>query len=741
MRGCPDVDRLKAYMPDQASTIIDHRGREVGKLFLTRSIIVSIDSLPEYVPNAFIAMEDKRFWEHNGIDWHRVFGAAYRNIKAFGVREGSSTITMQLARNIFPDRLPMHQRTMLRKFAEARVARAIERKYSKQEILSLYLNQIYFGNGAYGIEAAAQEYFGKHAKELALSQAAMLAALPRAPSRMNPRNDRELALQGRKTVLQRMVDQKLITREEADKADHAKLRLRHGNTRANQPAPYFVEAVRQVLEEQLGDVIYTEGLTIYTTLDIALQRTLEQELAAQLRAIESGAYGTFRHTTYAMERADTSDDDSATRYLQTAAVFMDTRTGDVRALVGGRSFDDSEYNRALYAQRQPGSAFKPFVYAAAFESGYSPTYRLIDQPLRMVLSRRNVWEPKNYDGSYSGAVSLRDALTHSKNVPTIRLANEIGISHVIDVARQMGLRGRIPAVPSVVLGTAEVTPLDLTATFAAFATLGERPTPRFVTKVVDGNGVELWSQPSEMPRQVLDPAVAFMTVSLMEDVVNRGTAASVRAVGYRQPAAGKTGTTNDAGDIWFIGFTPDLVGGIWIGFDRRKTILARATGGELAAPVWGRVMRRTGQRSGGWAPPPGVEMRMVDENGNAVSENCPAYGPMRREYFLLGSAPFATCYAPYDSTWYDSMYAYPDTLSESDESWWKRMRKRLFGDEARDTLPQEPVDTVRGLPAPVQPVEPDPPKPVPFDSIRPKPDTIPEPDTTTSEPDTLRVPR
>jgi len=750
IRGCPNVDTLKGYMPDEASTIVDYKGKEVGKLFLTRRFIVPLDTLPEYVPNAFIAMEDKRFWKHHGVDWQRVGGALVHNVKELGIEEGSSTITMQLARNVFPDQLPANKRTIWRKIAEMRVARAIEKKYSKKEILQLYLNQIYFGNGAYGIEAASQEYFGHPAAKLTLAEAATLAALPRAPSRLNPRSNRELAYEGRKLVLQRMQEQGLISGDEVEKATESKLKLRHGSQKGNTIAPYFVEAVRNLLEDELGDAIYAKGYTIYTTLDRGLQVSLEQELARQLKTIESGAFGSFRHPSYASVIADTSaDSDSGTKYLQGAGIFLDPRTGDVRALVGGRDFQDSEFNRALYARRQPGSAFKPFVYAAAFADGYAPTYRLADQPFRMVLSRRQVWEPKNYDGTYSGTTTIRDALSHSRNVPTIRLAMEIGVDRVINMAHQMGLTARIPAVPSVVLGTAEVTPMDLITTYAAFATLGTRPTaPRFVTKVVDRDGNVVWSQEPDT-REVIDPAVAFETVSVLEDVIDRGTATSVRANGYRDPAAGKTGTTNDAADTWFVGLTPELVGTVWIGFDKRQTIVPRATGGDLAAPVWARVMVHNGIRSSGWSPPAGIEVRLVDDNGNVVGENCPVTGATRREYFIQGTAPTDSCYPSYDPYAMADTFGYPvDTLPAVDEDagWWARMRQRIFGSK-QTQQPVAPLDSpaLRGTPVttPTQNPTPNPnpatlppppaspkPRPVPYDSVvKPKPDTTTRPDS------------
>lgn len=752
LAGCPDVDQLNGYMPDEASTIVDYQGEEIGKLFLTRRTIVSIDTLPKHVPAAFIAMEDRRFYDHNGVDWRRVFGAAYQNIKSLGIQEGSSTITMQLARNVFPEKLPAHKKTMFRKIAEARVARQIEKQFTKDEILELYLNQIYFGHGAWGIEAAAQEYFGKAAAQLSLSEAAMLAAIPRAPSRLNPRTNRELALEGRKVVLERMVEEEMITPEEADQAGNARLRLRHGKLKTDDPAPYFVEAVRNILENELGDAIYSEGYTIHTTLDVSMQRVLEEELGRQLRAIESGAFGSFPHTTLAVARADTSADrEDGTKYLQAAAIFMDTRTGDIRALTGGRSYEESEFNRALMAKRQPGSAFKPFVYATAFDQGYAPTHRLYDRPLRLVLDRRNVWEPKNYDGSYSDVVTMRDALAQSKNIPTVRLATEIGILRVIETAQRMGLSDRLPAVPSVVLGSAEVTPIDMTAAFAAFANLGDRPEPRFVTKVVDRNNNVVWYSDAHSAR-VIDPATAFLTVSLMQDVITRGTATSVRAVGYTEPAAGKTGTTNDAADIWFIGFTPNIVGTIWMGFDSRKTIVRRATGGELAAPVWGRVMRRTNQRSNGWAPPPGVEMRMVDQYGNLLADNCPMVGELRREYFLVGSAPMASCYTGSTYGYLDSASFYGDSVIRAprdaeEERWWTRMRSRIFGrdaDEAAGRVIEEPLPQQQPAPSqpplgnPVPAPKPLPPAPAPrTDTVpKPKPDTLSKP-----KPDTLPKPK
>jgi penicillin-binding protein 1A len=746
LRGCPDVDMLKGYMPDEASVVLDRNGEEISKLFVTRRVVVPVDSMPEHLLDAFVAIEDKRFWTHGGVDWRRVAGALLQNVRARDVEEGSSTITMQLARNVFPEQLPANEKTLWRKLGEARVARQIEGRYSKREIIELYLNQIYFGSGAYGIQSAADEYFGKATSELTLAESALLAALPRAPSRLNPRANREAALEGRELVLRRMAEQGLITEGDRAEATEARLVLRERQSRNEDTAPYFVEAVRRLLEEQLGSAVYTEGYAIHTTLDLAAQRVAEAELQRQLQAMESGRYGSYPHRTYASVRADTADAPrEGTQYLQGAVVLMAARTGDVLALVGGRDYDDSEFNRATQARRQPGSAFKPFVYAAAVSSGYAPTHRLVDRPLRLSLGNGRVWEPRNYDGSFSGAVTMRQALMHSRNVPTVRLANEVGLHRVLSVGEQFGL-GSLPAHPSVVLGTAEVTPLRLTAAYAAFATMGQRPEPRFITRVVDRHGRVVWQQaPYSQP--VIDPAAAFLIVSMLQDVVDRGTGTGVRGAGFSAPAAGKTGTTQDAADVWFVGFTPDVVGTIWIGLDRRQRILRGATGGQIVAPVWGRMMRQIAEGRSGWTPPSGIQQYTVDEMGVVVDAGCVPQGPTRTEYFLRGMAPTRTCYPPADYWAYGDTGAYGefdelavDTVGGGEAGWWERLRRRFAREDSvraaqgrtaqRDTVRPEPADTGR--------------PPRPDTSARPIGDPAtnaprpgrPRPDTTGARPDT-----
>lgn len=732
VRGCPDVDELKGYLPEEASVVLDRDGEEVGKLFQVNRVIVPLDSLPEHVVEAFVAAEDRRFWDHGGIDWRRVPGAALANVRAGGVAEGFSTITMQLARNLFPDKLPAAQQTIWRKLGEMRVALDIEEEYPKRDILQMYLNQVYFGNGAWGIEAAAQEYFGGPASELTLAQAALLAGILPAPSRLNPRSNRDQAVERQDVVLRRMAEQGVITDTEAEEARAASLDLTRSRAEVDDVAPYFVEAVRQELEEVFGNELYTGGFRIHTTLDLTVQNAAQRALVNQIQAIESGRFGAFRHAVYSAA----GDAEAASGYLQGAVVTMQANTGAVLALVGGRDFDQSKYNRALQARRQPGSAFKPFVYATALARGYPPTMRLEDQPIRRVLSGGQVWEPRNYGDSYAGEVTMREALVQSKNVATVRLSEQVGLQSILRTARAMGIQGDLPQYPSVVLGSGEVRVIDMATAYAAFATLGERPQPFFVTRIEGRDGRILWSRE---PRryQVIDPAVAFLVTDMLRDVVDRGTGTGVRAAGFSGPAAGKTGTTNDATDVWFVGYTPDVVSAVWIGFDEPKTIVRGATGGSMAAPVWGRVMRQVPGQGGVWTPPPGVEKRTVDQYGNVVASNCPTFGETREEWFLTGSAPLSDCQYPGGLAW-DSMGGW-DSMpppGEGDDGWFDRLRQRIFGEEdARDRepgriRPGRPEDTI---PLYRQPRQPRPQgqerRDDPLDAVQDPADRQPEPDT------------
>jgi len=640
LRGCPDISRLDEDNLDGATVIVDRSGTELARIPPQKHVEIKLDSLPAYVPAAFVAMEDQRFWQHHGIDWRRVAGAAYHNLRELRIGQGSSTITMQLARNAFPDRLPASERTMSRKFAEGRVAQMIEHKYSKRQILEAYLNQIYFGHGAYGVEAASREYFGKHAAQLTLDEAALLAGLPRAPSELNPRSNLEQALKGRRIVLRRMTAQHRVTAAEAQAAAAVPIHLRRGAPLTDGSAPYFIQAVRQVLEDSLAAPLDRYGYVVETTLDAKLQSIAEAEVNRQLETIESGAYGTFGHPTYANATTDSAVSASGTEYLQAAVVFMDPRTGDIRALIGGRDYRDSQFNRALNANRQMASTFKPFVFAAAVAAGYPPSYQLSNQPLRVNVGGR-VWSPDNDDDKYNDMMTMRQALAASSNVATVRLATMVGLNRIVDEARSVGVRGPIPMVPSVVLGSVEATPLEVTTAYATLATLGKQPQPRLVARVLDSKGNVVWQQKPVL-RAAIDPSVAFVVTDMLKDAIDSGTALPLRKTGYRGVVAGKTGTSNGVADLWFVGYTPELVGTIWLGFDQRKTIVPDGESGAMVAPIWGRIMVSYGDPGPDWKVPAGVVVRHLDGTGRAFATNCPN-APARVEYFMARTAPPGGC--------------------------------------------------------------------------------------------------
>jgi 1A family penicillin-binding protein len=638
LAGCPDVRQLAAYQPGGAPQLIDRHGERFADLAPYERRVMPIDSLPQYVPAAFIAVEDRRFMKHRGVDWRRVFGAALANARSGGVSQGSSTISMQLARNVFPKELPGSERTMKRKLQETRVARQIERRFTKQEILEMYLNHIYFGGGAYGVEAASRVYFGKSSTKLKLSEAAMLAALPKAPSHYDPRRRAERAKERRNLVLTLMEQQELIPAREAQLARDAKLTVRTNGTRDRTGVPlgaYFIDVVRDQLEEEYGEELYRSRLRIYTTLDPAAQRAAERELEAQLKRLDS--------------RVRKGEGD-----LQGAVVVMEASSGDVLALVGGRDPTTSRYNRATLARRQVGSAFKPFVYATALSEGVPTSTLIMDEPLRMQLSRNDVWEPENYDGMYEGPVSLRHALVRSRNVPTIKLANQVGIEDVAKTARLAGVAAKMDETPALALGTVAMTPLELATAYTTFANLGMKTEPRFVLKVEDAEGK--MKLETEMRRQnaTMDRAVAYIVTDILRDAVDYGTGTGVRSAGFWGPVAGKTGTTNNATDAWFVGYTNDVVSSVWIGYDTPSPLGSAATGGGFAAPVFGRVMRQVYAKRNGpteWPVPQEIIERRVDPfTGYILADGCmPNGGTATSELFVENNLPETAC--PYRDWW------------------------------------------------------------------------------------------
>ena len=644
---CPAVEELDHFTPRQTSKLYAADGRFIAELGLERRTLVRFSDIPPVLREAFITVEDKRFYKHSGIDWMRVPGSIFNVIRTRSFSQGFSTITMQLAGNIFPERINRRDKSPTRKLKEIKIARAIEAKYSKDRILELYLNQIYLGNGANGVETAAQRYFGKSAKDVNLSEAAMLAALPKGPERYNPRKFPDRAVQRRNTVIEVMRREGVVSDADASLAKAYPLRLAT-KTESGDVAPYFVEWIRQLLDQQFGQQLYEQGLKVYTTLDLDLQSAAERALERQLRAIESGKYGAYRHPSYEQYLAQVGDGTERTAanspYLQGAFIAMDPRTGAVRALVGGRDFDDSKFNRAVQALRQPGSTFKPVVYSAAIQNGRPPTYILDDSPLTLPMAQGDTWSPQNYDAQFEGQIPLRKALYESRNVPTIRLGMELGEQTVIDMGRKLGLSTPILPYPSIHIGAADVYPIEMIAAYSAFATLGMQARAMGITRVENANGEVLWA-PEAIRVPVLSPEESWLMVDMMKDVVRKGTAAATVGALFPIPSGGKTGTTNDYTDVWYIGYTSDLLAGLWMGFDKPQRIMTNAQGGRLAAPAWTSFMTEVYRRKPAppdWPRPAGIVTSTVDLMTNTQwTPGCP--GVEATEFFIAGTEPTVPC--------------------------------------------------------------------------------------------------
>ena len=657
---CPSIEILAEYTPHQTSKLYAVDGRFVAELGLERRTLVKIDEIPKIVQDAFVTTEDKRFFSHAGIDWYRATGVILRS-PLHGFSQGFSTITMQLARNVFPEKIS-RERSPVRKLKEAKVARQIEAKYDKKKILELYLNQIDLGHGAYGVETASQRYFGKSVRDLNLAEAATLAALPKAPSRYNPVRYPERAIQRRNTVIGLMRDEGKISEADASRARAYPLQLANKSV-TGETAPYFVEWVRQQLDAQFGKQLYEQGLKVYTTLDLDQQDAAERALERQVKLIEAGRFGPYKHETFehyiAKREADVGSGTSP--YLQSAFLALDPRNGAVRAMIGGRDFDDSKFNRSVQALRQPGSAFKPIVYSAAVQNGRPASYIVNDSPLVLQVPGQPEWDPQNYDLQYLGQIPLRQSLYQSRNVSTIRLGMELGEQTIINEARNFGLTTPIPPYPSIHIGAADVYPIEIISAYTAFANLGVRATPNAIIRVENQKGEILW-QPTPTRTQVLSPEEAWVMVDMMKDVVRRGSAAGVWSSGFHYPAGGKTGTTNDGTNVWFIGFTADLVAGVWMGFDRPQKIKDNAQGGVLAAPAWTAFMTEIYRRKPAppdWPKPLSIVTREIDiSSGLLQTPYCPR-NLVASEFYISGTEPTRDCdkhlaygtpgYAPIDT--------------------------------------------------------------------------------------------
>jgi penicillin-binding protein 1A len=621
----PSVKALEEYTPSLGSKVYADDDELLTEFQAERRIFVPLRDIPKNIRNAVIAIEDHRFYSHFGVDIPGVARAAYANFRHGRIVQGGSTITQQLAKMLFltPDR------RFERKVKEALLAFELEKRYSKDRLFEIYLNQIYLGHGAYGVEAASRTYFGVSVQELSLPQAALLAALPRAPGNYSPFEHPEVAKRRRTVVLARMVEEGYVGEAEARKANAAPLGL-VAPERRRTSGQYYLEYLQQTLEAKFGsDMLYKGGLSVYTTLNPVLQRTAEQTLREGLQALAGRQATRVAGKTAAAPPAAPEG----------AVVLIEPQTGYVKALVGGADFSRSEFNRAVHARRQPGSAFKPFVYLAALENGWTPARTLEDTPLTYTFGGRT-WSPENYDGKFRGQVTLQQALEESINVPTVRLAENVTVQKVIDAAKRLGIQSPLQPNLALALGASDVTLLELTAAYAALANQGVRMEPITVRYITDAQG-RLVEENIPQGREATTPATAYVLSQMMRGAIERGTAVSARALA--RPIAGKTGTTNDFSNAWFVGYTPSLTAGVWVGHDRVRTLGRDETGAKAALPIWIALMREAlrDRPVEDFPIPDNVVMARVDmATGFLANPTCPRPIVMA---FVAGTEPSSFC--------------------------------------------------------------------------------------------------
>jgi penicillin-binding protein 1A len=674
----PQVEELERYRPSSITELYDDHGRIIGSFALQRRVVASYEDYPQVLRDALISIEDKDFYRHWGINVWRIAGAAYRDIESGGKVQGASTLTMQLARNLFlsPDR------SFHRKIEEALLAIQIERRFTKPQIFTLYANQIFLGHGVYGFEAASEYYFSKPAKQLTLDEAALLAGLPKAPGYYSPINHPDRCIKRRNLVINSMLEDGKITALQANQARNQpiQLKLQHDT---NSLAPYYVEEIRRYLENKYGsDQVHEGGLRVYTSLNMDLQRTARQAVLDGLAAYERrhGWKGQLENVlTNGMTLANYDDPDwddepevngyehalvtavspgSASvkfgRYTavipqaeaswtqhkiqdilkpgdivyvkvislapvhvsleqdsgaQGSLVCLDNATGEIKAMVGGRDFNESKFNRATQALRQVGSSFKPYVYTAAVDLGAKPDDTIVDAPTTFQTAS-GPYTPHNYDEKFEGTITLRRALAQSRNIPALKLADSIGIKTVIDYAHRFGVTSNIPPYLPVALGSAEITLIEQTAAFSVFPNDGVRIAPRYITKVTDYEGRVLEEDFPDV-KDVISARTARIMTSMLEGVVQHGTA--IAAASMKYPLGGKTGTTNDFTDAWFVGFSPSTTTGVWMGYDEKKSLGDKETGSRAALPIWMNFMKvaLAGKDPGEFEPPPAIPSSAV----------------------------------------------------------------------------------------------------------------------------------
>jgi len=674
-RDLPKITSLNDYRPPIITTVYSDDDRKIAEFYEQQRMIIELSQMPQYLIQAFVAAEDSRFYEHPGIDLHSIFRAFLKNLEAGGIVQGGSTITQQVTKSF----LLTPERSYQRKIKEAILAYRIDKKFTKDQILYLYLNQIYLGNGAYGVEAAAQNYYGKPAIEMNLAECAMLAGLPQAPSRYSPFNYPDRAKKRQIYVLRRMAAEGYITESEATEAINTKLDIRPRRNWYRENVPYYTEYVRQELVDMFGrDRVYNDGLKAYTSVNIEMQkmarsairknlfdldkrqgyrgpldhlsagqieefsRTIEAQLSetplkegmmirgvviqvndqADLVTVRMGNErglialkdmnwarkpdpdkeffeAKLRNPSEALSVGDVIDVrvlrkekgqqswDLALEQIpkvESALLMLAAETGEVKVMVGGRDFASSQFNRAIQSRRQPGSAFKPIIYAAALDKNFTPASVIVDSPIVFEDTTHDfTWKPDNYDKTFHGFTLFREGLIKSRNVITIKILQDIGIDYTIDYARKMGITAHLDRDLSLSLGSSGLSLLELVKAYSIFANQGELIAPCFIKKVVDRDGNVLMEY-NLNPKQVISDSTAYIITHLLGEVVKYGTGWRIKAL--KRPVAGKTGTTNDLNDAWFVGYTPEYITGVWVGFDQEQTLGKKETGSRAASPIW-----------------------------------------------------------------------------------------------------------------------------------------------------------
>src|SRR4030042_195286 len=603
----PSIGTLKNYKPSTITKIFSGDGEIIGEFSYEKREVVSLDRIPNYLIQAFVAGEDARFFQHKGLDYLAILRALFRNIFSGEIVQGGSTITQQVVKSL----LLSPEKSFTRKIREAILAYKIEKNLTKEEILYLYINQIYLGHGAYGVAAAAENYFGKSIEELNLEESTLLAGLPQAPSKYSPYQHPQQAKKRQLYILNRMVEEGFISSSDAIKVAQTSYVIRDKEKPSTEKAPYFVEFVRRYVEEKYGkDALYKNGLQVFTTIDLYFQRTAQESM-------ESGLKEIIKRQKYPSADPPLNPEG--------ALICVDLESGYVKAMVGGRDFNKSQFNRATQARRQTGSAFKPIVYASALDKGFTPASVIMDSPIVFEWGDKK-WKPKNFEGKFSGPTTLRNGLTHSVNIVTVKIAQEIGVDYIRDYAKKLGISSPLHHDLSMALGSSSLSLYELTKAYAVFANYGNIFKPIFIKKILDRDGNLLeenlplfYLKESSIEEQILTPQTAYLVTHLLEGVVQHET--GWRARSLDRPVAGKTGTTDQFMDAWFIGFSPELITGVWVGFDEERSLGENETGARAASPIWVTFMSKILQDKPikDFPVPEGVELMRVDPKTGQVN--------------------------------------------------------------------------------------------------------------------------